>query len=142
MSETLLKVNDFASIAMKAKELEQDLKKEISLLQKNKQEIDQAVTNKVTELIKYIAHDDILGEDRFNRITEDMRPQCPLPHQLLKVDLPMAGLITRSLLEKDHTSGIYKNLNQAKDQILSLIRDGSIGSRQQFETVVALLNQQ
>ena len=70
-----------------------------------------------------------------------MKPQCQLPNQPLKVDLPMTGLITRSLLEKDHTSGIYKNLNQAKDQILSLIRDGSIGSRKQFETVVALLNQ-
>ena len=69
----------------------------------------------MTELIKYIAHDDILGEARFNKITEDIRPQCLLPHQSLKVDLPIAGLITRSLLEKDHTSGIYKNLNQAKD---------------------------
>ena len=75
-------------------------------------------------------------------MTENMRPQCALPHQPLKIDLPVAGFITRSLLEKDQTSGIYKNLNQARDQIVNLIKDGSIGSKKQFETIFALLNQQ
>jgi hypothetical protein len=74
-------------------------------------------------------------------MTEDIRPKCQLPHQQLRVDLPMAGLITRSLLNKDHTSGLYKSLNQARDHIVSLIRDGSIESRKHLETVVALLNQ-
>ena len=141
MSEIPLKVNDFVSIALKARDLEHELKKETNEQQKTKQEINQAVMKRVAELIKYIAHEDILGEARYNKITEDMRPQCPLPHQPLKIDLPVVGLITRSLLEKDQTSGIYKNLNQAKDQMVSLLKEGSIGSRKQFETVVALLNQ-
>ena len=97
--------------------------------------------NKFIKLIKYITHEDTVGVARFNKITEDIRPQCPLPHQQLRVDLPVAGFITRSLLEKDQTSGIYKSLNQARDQIATLIKDGSIGSKKQFETLIALLNQ-
>jgi hypothetical protein len=99
------------------------------------------VINKIVKLIEFITNEDILGVARFNKMTENMRPQCALPHQPLKIDLPVAGFITRSLLEKDQTSGIYKNLNQARDQIVNLIKDGSIGSKKQFETIFALLNQ-
>ena len=67
---------------------------------------------------------------RFNKISEDIRQQYPLPHDPVK-----------SLIEKSHTSGIYKNLNLARDQIISLMKDASIASRMQLETVVALLNQ-
>ncbi len=139
---SILKVMDFVSIAMKASQLQQELEKEMSQQQRSKKEVDQAVINRVVQLIKFITHEDYVGVARFNQITEDLRPQCPLPHQPLKIDLPIAGLITRSLLEKDQTSGIYKNLNQARDQIISLMKDVSIGSKKQLETVVALLNQQ
>jgi len=68
MNETQLKVDDFVSIALKANNLELELKKEMSQQHKTDQEIDQAVKNKVKELIKYIAQEDILGETRLNKI--------------------------------------------------------------------------
>ena len=135
-----LKVKDFVSIAFKAKELQSELEKEIAQQKKSAKEVDQAVIDKVVKLVHFITDEDYLGVARFNKITEDIRPQCLLPHQLLKVDLPMASLITRSLLEKDHSSGIYKNLNEARDQMAKLMKDGSNANRKQFETVVALLN--
>jgi hypothetical protein len=52
---------------------------------------------------------------RFNKIAEDLRPQSPLLHQPIKVD-PIAGLNTQSACNKDQTSGIYKNLNQAREE--------------------------
>jgi hypothetical protein len=99
------------------------------------------VTNKIVKLIEFITNEDILGVARFIKITENMGPRCSLPHQPLKIDLPVAGFITRSLLEKDQTTGIYKNLNLARDQIVNLIKDGSIGSKKQLETLIELLNQ-
>ena len=106
-----LKVMDFVSIALKAQSLQQELKNEIGQQQRSRKEIDLAVINKVILLINFITDDDCVGVARFNKITENIRPLCPLPHEKLKVDLPMAGRITRALLDKDHTSGIYKNLN-------------------------------
>ena len=49
-------------------------------------EVDQAVISKVVKLIQIITDEDYIGVVRFNKITEDIRPQCLLPHQALKVD--------------------------------------------------------
>lgn len=78
MNETQLKIDDFVSIALKANNLELELKKEMSQQHKTDEEIDQAVKNKVKELIKYIAQEDILGETRLNEIVKDIISQFPL----------------------------------------------------------------
>jgi hypothetical protein len=102
--------------------------------------VDEAVINKIIELIRFITNDDIIGEARFNKITEDIRQPCQLPHKPLKLDLPLHGLVNRSLLENGHASGVCKSLNDAKEQIIKLMKDSSSASRKQFEAVVALLN--
>ena len=127
---SLLKVNDFKSIVFESKELLEELELEIKQQKKSPKEVDQAVINKVIKLIHIITGEDYVGLATFNKITEDIRPQCLLPHQPLKVDQPeFTGLITRSLLERDKTSGIYKNLNQARDQIINIMKDASITNR-------------
>ena len=109
---SLLKVKDFKSIVLETKQLMEELEQEIKQQKKSPKEVDQAVISKVIKLIKIITDEDYVGVARFNKITEDIRPQCLLPHQPLKVDMPeLAGLITRSLLGRDKTAGIYKNLN-------------------------------
>ena len=128
--ESLLRVNDFKQIISEAKGLLEELEQEIKQQKKSPKEVDQAVINKVIKLIHIITGEDYVGVARFNKITEDIRPQCLLPHQPLKVDLPeLAGLITRSMLGRDKTAGIYKNLNQARDQIINMMKDASMTNR-------------
>ena len=80
---SLLKVNDFELILVKANGLLEELKQEAKLLKKSPKEVDQAVISKVIKLIHIITDDDYLGVERFNQITEDIRPKCLLPHQPL-----------------------------------------------------------
>ena len=78
--ESLLRVKDFTSIELKAKELHAELTQEIAHSNKSPQEVDKAVIVKVIALINFMIGEDYIGVTRFNEITEFLRPPCLLPH--------------------------------------------------------------
>ena len=71
---SLLRVNDFELILLKANRLLEELKQETITPKKSPKEVDQTVISKVTKLINIITDDNFLGVARFNQITEHRRP--------------------------------------------------------------------
>ncbi len=71
---SLLRVNDFELILLKANGLLEELKQETTTHKKSPKEVDQAVISKVTKLINIITENNFLGVPRFNQITEHLRP--------------------------------------------------------------------
>jgi hypothetical protein len=82
--QAVLRVNDFVSIANKTEIIKLDLEKEVNQHKKSRKEVDQIVVNHIAELLMYITQEDLLGVARFNKISEDIRQQYPLPHEPVK----------------------------------------------------------
>ena len=75
----LLTKRDFTLLFLKVREYESELKRVFNDL-KNPIEVDKATENKIRELIDFIADDDFLGKDRFNKLISHLKPLFKLPH--------------------------------------------------------------
>ena len=113
----LLRKRDFSSIVLKAQQIESDLDKELKNT-KVPNEIDKATLGKIRDLIDYIADDELLGEERFNSLTEHLRPDCHQPHiqgVKINVDVGPSEIIIKKLLGGQSAStNLFSSISEAK----------------------------
>ena len=113
----LLRNRDFSSIVLKAQQIEADLDKELKNT-KVPNEIDRATVGKIRDLIDYIADDELLGEERFNSLTEHLRPDCHQPHiqgVKINVDVGASEVIINKLLGQSASTNVFSSITEAKN---------------------------
>ena len=138
----LLKNRDFEWLVGKCKDLNNDLIEESKNSKRSATETNNAVVEKVRQIIELIVNEEFLGKERFNNITAHLRPPTSPIHGKKPpiIDLSVFGARSGKLLGTDSSTNIFQSLSQAKELISRLFKDTSQENKKLIHSVLSMLD--